>query len=276
MATSNEREGMQVGDLKREKVSKKRVVLLRDMFPYLWSSPNTAEDIRAVLKMTSTELGSKLKRGKKLSMTKLRNLENELEVSALRAKLDDHKKIFDLLNDLPCQHGSILDVSRIVPSALDEAETIFSLAGVFVGRQLQVGEFTLEKCLKLLSEFELDEVDVSIFRGQVSALTDSTSVIKIAKQYKLSRQSVNQRRLGIFENVKKLESAIEFKSLTKFLRRRGMQSNSAFEFSPEDTLVTIHSVQSSAEFPTVVDVVNAALWLLQQEVGKIALRSAKT
>ena len=135
--------------------------------------------------------------------------------------------------------------------------------------------FNLEKCLKLLGDFELDEVDASIFRGQVCTLTETTSVVKIAKQHKLSRQSVNQRRLHIFENVRKLELTSEFKTLTKFFRRRGMQSNSVFEFSPEDNLVSIHSVQSSAEFPTVVDVVNAALWLIQQEVGRIALRSVK-
>ncbi len=265
-----------MGNSTRKNVLKKKELLLRELFPYLWSSPNTPEDVRAVLRLSQKELGGKLKRGTQLRLAKLRNLENELEVSALRTTLEDQKKIFDLLNSLPCQHGSILDVSRIVPSVLDEAETIFSLAGVFVGRQLQVGEFTLEKCLKLLSEFELDEVDVSIFRGQVCTLTDSISVVRIAKQHKLSRQSINQRRLQIFEKVKKLESTIQFKSLTKFLHRRGMQSNSVFEFSPKDPLVSIHSVTSSAEFPTVVDVVNVALWLLQQEVGSIALRFDKT
>jgi hypothetical protein len=142
-----------------------------------------------------------------------------------------------------------------------------------VGRQLQVGEFTLEKCLKLLGDFKLDGVDASIFRGQVCTMTEITSVVKIAKQHELSRQSVNQRRLHVFENVRKLELTSEFKTLTKFLRRRGIQTSSAFEFSPEDTLVTIHGVPNSSEFPTVVDVVNAALWLLQQDVGRIQLRS---
>ena len=264
---------MEVSNTK--KVSKKKDFLLRDKFPYLWSSPNTTEDVRAILRLSERELGGRLKRGTQAQLAKLRVLENELEVNSLRRELEDQRQLFDLLNKLPCQNGSILDVSKIVPTTLDEAETVFSLAGVYVGGQLQIREFTLKKCLKLLSDFELDEVDASIFRGQVCTLTETTSVIKIAKQHKLSRQSVNQRRLHIFENVRKLELTSEFKTLTKFLRRRGMQSNSVFEFSPEDNLVSIHSVQSSAEFPTVVDVINAALWLIQQEVGRIALRSAK-
>lgn len=259
-----------------QKVSKKKDFLLRDKFPFLWSSPNTAEDVRAVLRMSERELGGKFKRGTQAQLAKLRNLENELEVSSLRTELEDQQQLFDLLNNLPCHHGSILDVSRILPSTLDEAETVFSLAGVFVGRQLQVGEFTLKKCLNLLHDFRLDKVDASIFRSQVCTLTETTSVVKIAKQHKLSRQSVNQRRLHIFENVRKLELTSEFKTLTKFLRRRGMQSNSVFEFSPEDNVVSIHCVQSSTEFPTVVDVLNAALWLIQQEVGKIQLRSANS
>lgn len=256
-------------------VSKKKDIRLREKFPYLWSSPNIDEDTRALLRMSEREFGGRFKRGTQAQLVKLRNLENELEVSSLRSELDVQKELFDLLNKLPCQYGSILDVSKIVPSTLDEAETVFSLAGVFVGRELQVGEFTLAKCLKLLEDFELDEVDASIFRGQVCTLTETTSVVKIAKQHKLSRQSVNQRRLRIFENVRKLELTSEFKTLTKFLRRRGIQSNSVFEFAPEDNLVSIHSLQISTNFPTVVDVVNAALWLIQQEVGIIALRSAK-
>ena len=139
-----------------KKVSKKKDFLLRDKFPYLWSSPNTDEDTRALLRMSERELGGRLKRGTQAQLAKLRNLENELEVSALRSELEDQKQLFDLLNKLPCQNGSILDVSRILPTTLDEAETVFSLAGVFVGRQLQVGEFTLEKCLKLLGDFKLD------------------------------------------------------------------------------------------------------------------------
>lgn len=258
-----------------KKVSKKKDSLLRDKFPYLWSSPNTTEDVRAILRLSERELGGRLKRGTQAQLAKLRILENELEVNSLRRELEDQRQLFDLLNKLPCQNGSILDVSKIVPTTLDEAETVFSLAGVYVGSQLQIGEFALEKCLNLLGDFELDEVDTSIFRGQVYVFTEPTSVVKIAKRHKLSRQSVNQRRINIFENIIKLESTSEFKSLTKFLRRRGMQSNSVFEFSPEDNFVSIHSVQSSNEFPTVVDVVNVALWLIQEEVGKIALRSAE-
>ena len=178
-----------------KKVTKKKDFLLRDKFPYLWSSPNTDEDIRAVLRMSERELGGRLKRGTQAQLAKLRNLENELEVSALRTELEDQKQLFDLLNKLPCQNGSILDVSRILPTTLDEAETVFSLAGVFVGRQLQVGEFTMEKCLKLLSDFELDEVDASIFRGQVCTLTETTSVVKIAKQYNFLQRTCKKIKI---------------------------------------------------------------------------------
>lgn len=250
--------------------------MLRDMFPYLWRSSNTSEDIRADLKMTSVELGTKLKRGKESRLAVLRNLEIELEVSALKIKLVDYSGIFELLNELPCRHGSILDIARSAPTNLEEAETVFSISGLFVGQQIRLSEFRSDKCKKLLVGLSLDTIDVSIFRGQICVLNKKNSVIKIAEEYKTSRQSVHERRKRLYKKLITLGATSEFKSLTDFLSRRGQRSGSTFEFDQEDSLVAIHNLQNVENFPTIVDVINTALWLLQESVGEVGLRKTNS
>jgi len=246
-------------------------VLLREVFPHLWASVSTSADVRADLKKTSIELGSALKRGKSIRLAKLRDLENELEVSALKVQLMDHSRISNLLNDLPCKHGSILDVAQIIPSSLVEAETILSLAAVFVGQQVRIDEFDSNKCKKLLDDLNLDEIDVQIFRGQISVSEKKSSIAQIASTFRISRQSVNERRRRLYKKLHNLEATAEFSALNTFLIRRARRTNAKLKFRSEDPIIAIRTVANDSNFATVVDVINTSLWLLQESFGEISL-----
>ena len=233
---------------------------LASRFPYLAASPSISETTRRELAETEVELARRLRRGKNGRLKELTQLENELELMALRKRLDRLSPVEDLLCNISGKAITLLEAQQDISSA-HRAEAIFALDSIQIRPELRLLPHAKPEVIEALKDLRLDEIGIALFRYLTSV--DKSHVTSIGKQKKISRQSIWERSRRLQSKMWELRKLKTIQSLVDSIETRNTKSgwNNGSTLPDSDPLIRLAFDYSSEVFPSVSDVVRLGLWI---------------
>ena len=230
-------------------------------FPLMSASPHLALDIREDFLLAEKAFGEKYRRGKQARLEELQNIENRLAVEHLSMEVEHLRPITDLLSMFSGSSATLLDAASGVPVDEKKAEIIYGLASIRLQRSLEVADYSLSDVQNILTQLDLDELGVSIFRELICGIDTGGSALAIGARHKVSRQTVSERRTRLITKILKLKENSRIMALQTFMSSRMQNEKGIQGFTLLDPVIAISRVPNRSEFPNVVDVVLFGLWL---------------
>ena len=249
-------EGGQGGRRRRQRGGLAQV--LSERFPHLAAAGGLDPRLRADLMRTERELGSVYRRGKAQRLAELRRLELELEVTELRAQTTALRKTSDLvhrvLNDSPPGLSALL----AQPLTESQARTCMYLAFLRHDVLHKQDAPYLDLLLDHLLTWSLDPNNVATLRADLLMLRVER------KDLSLTRQARYERRRRLRVRMSGHDTVTRFALLVETVRAASLFSE-AEQQGTVHPLLSILRLTPAPEFPSVIDVVAIANWLVSND-----------
>ena len=234
--------------------------LIGATFPLLSQQPGLSNDIRDDLSSTDNIFGSRHKRGKSARLEALENMENRLELAVLRNKVAQNQVLIDQLQFVLSANGGGLGQLFSIPINLEQAEAVFRLSFLRLGRPGP--EFTLnpQTMMNKLSAVTTDDVSIEVLRQLIINISDSATPQDLAAKYGRGRQSIYDRQNRMTLKLDALIADSEFSELIQYL-----QSTTCVVRSSQITASLAHPLAAILllppnDFPSIHDLVAVAFW----------------
>ena len=234
-------------------------------FPHLSASTHLESDVREDFLLTEREFGDRYRRGKQARLQEFENAENQLAVQFLTAQVEHMSPIVEALKLFAGSAPTLLDAAIGTPVDIKKAEAIYGLASIELQRSVVVAEHSLQSITIVLEDLKLDAFGVAIFRDLICGIDRGVSATEVSERFKVSRQTVSERRSRLVGKLVELRQLSAVSSLHDFFSARVRHSVGNYGFSLNDPLVAISRIPNSGSFPCVIDVVLLGLWLASTE-----------
>lgn len=245
---------------KKSRSSKASSAVLASKFPLLAASPSISDQMRQELSETENEFARRLRRGKSNRLKELANLERDLEISDLRAKLARLQPIDQLLTET-CGNARTLLEAYQSSAPESNPEIIYGFDTLQTHLEPHVLPHVLPNVYEILLDLELDEIGIALFRYLTSI--DKSHRTIIGNKKAITRQSVWERSRRLQTKMWELRKLTAIQSLSDSLehrnRRAGLNGGPSLPIS--DPFVSLALDTSNGPFPTVFDVVRFGLWI---------------
>ena len=234
-------------------------------FPHLSASTHLENDAREDFLLTEREFGDKYRRGKQARLQEFENAENRLAVQFLTAQVEHMSPIVEALQRCAGTAPTLLDAAIGTPVDIKKAEAIYGLASIELQRSVAVAEHSIQSITIVLEDLKLDAFGVAIFRDLICGIDRGVSATEVSERFKVSRQTVSERRSRLVGKLVELRRVSAISSLRDLFSARVRHSGGNYGFSLNDPLVAISRIPNNGNFPSVVDVVLLGLWLASTE-----------
>ena len=234
-------------------------------FPHLSASTHLENDVREDFLLTEREFGDKYRRGKQARLQEFENAENRLAVQFLTAQVEHMSPIVEALQRCVGTAPTLLDAAIGTPVDIKKAEAIYGLASIELQRSVAVAEHSIQSITIILEDLKLDAFGVAIFRDLICGIDRGVSATEVSERFKVSRQTVSERRSRLVGKLVELRRVSAISSLHGLFSARVRHSGGNYGFSLNDPLVAISRIPNNGNFPSVVDVVLLGLWLASTE-----------
>ena len=258
-----------------KKVDRGRV--LADEFPYLNKQAGLQRDVQEDLMLTDNDFGSKHKRGKAARRELLQNLENRLELVALRNKNDEYSKLDQQPHRLLLANEAGLIQSASVPMNLKQAEVVLWLSSLTLEGTTSKFAFDVEVLIDQLRTICNEHLSIKILRNLIINSVGLLTAQQIADEEGLGRQAVYDRQDRIISRLNRLIENEEYKRFIDVLEASTCISNSDRIVASISHPLTAISLLQADVFPSVSDVVATGYWLIarRHNDGKKSFRRAQ-
>ena len=264
---------------------------IHERFPLLWADDVTPDDVRADLRLTDLELGTRYRRGKQTRLDRYQQMEDALALQAARNYQATTEPILEVLQELLGGASSLLDAT--VPSntnqLTDPASTThhslalhyprhepptsseplsdlsklrYLLSTVELGAEVAVGDHRLDAVLSVIDEVGLDPTGVDLFREVVTCLESPASLASLSERHGTSRQAMSVRRQRLARRLTRTREEFAVAALVRVVRERLERVDGR---PVDDPFQSIALSPPHGEFPGAVDAVRLGLWLASPE-----------
>lgn len=242
---------------------------LSQRFPFLSQQSGLANDIVVDLNSTEVEFGSRYKRGKSARLESLQDMENRLELAALKNKLVQHEKMSAHLNQVLSELPGGLWQLFCQPNTLTQADAIFRLS--FLVASESVPQFQLDTDLMQdrLQAITPDDLSKTILRDLIISISDEVTAQDIAERHNLGRQAIYDRQTRIVDRLENLTTGSDFMTMIEHIRATAcVRKTTHLEVVMSHPLAQVLQLQPN-QFPSIWDLVAIGFWqIAHQETGK--------
>ncbi len=248
--------------------------LIHERFPLLWESDDTPDDVKADLRLTDTELGTRYRRGKQTRLDRYQQLEDALELRDARAYQATTAPVLEVLTELMGGAPTLLDAEMPIliehypadrapiKSAAILSELRYNLSTVGVNAAMAVGDHRLDAVLTVMDEVGLDEIGVDLFREVITCLEPPSSLASLSERHGKTRQAMSVRRQRLARRLARTRGEFAIAALVRVIHQR---LETVAHRPADDPFLSITLSPSDGEFPGAVDAVRLGLWLASPE-----------
>ncbi|MDP6422561.1 MAG: hypothetical protein QF672_14780 [SAR202 cluster bacterium] len=237
---------------------------LRHRFPLLWRNQDTRTDFREDLGRTDREFGTKWRKHKSDRLADLQRHEDQLALADTIETLAATRPVIRQLGMISTLSGDLLDAVLSTPIDTYTADAIYRLGAITLRPTVAVADHDLDKVLADLSELEPDDLGISILRELTYPIGKRTSGSQLAARHDITRQSVAERRRRLEERLILLAERRPLASLRDYLVGRMRHREPGPILLAGNPFTAIAQLAHETHFPSVIDAVQAGLWLASQ------------
>jgi hypothetical protein len=250
---------------------------LADEFPYLNKQVGLQRDVQEDLMLTDREFGKKHKRGKIARRELLQNLENRLELLALRSRVDDYKNLDKQFQHLLSANEAGLIQSASIPLNLRQAEVVLWLSALTLDGTATKFIFDVEVLVDELRTICSDHLSIDILRNLVINNCGMLTAQQIADREGRGRQAIYDRQDRIISRLNRLIENADYKKFVEALEASTCITNSDRMIASISHPLAAISLLQPDKFPSISDVVATGYWLIarRHNDGKKSFRRAQ-
>lgn len=235
---------------------------LHERFPLLWAASTTDPEQRTDLELTDSQFGAKWRRHKSRRLAELQRHEDQLALVEARRHLERVAPVIEQLEHLgglaPDLHAAV----DAAPRDLRSAEATFRLTTLRLHPSPHVADHQLERVLDDLRQLRADDLGCAIVRESICAIERPTTYAALGERFGgKTKQTVADRKKRLEERLCALGERHALSALRRELEGRLNDTVHGRTLPASDPFTQIATLTNDGDYPTVVDVVRAALWL---------------
>lgn len=252
---------MQEQTKKNQKDSKgSRTTPLADRFPLLSQQPGLSKDLQDDLTLSDIEFGRKHKRGKSARFELLENMENRLQISPMRHRLDELGGLVGRLANLLTPENQTFGKFVSLPLSLEHARITFDLSFLTKSGDGLAFQLDTEEMLRQLSAVATDDLSRLILRELIIGVNRDVTAQDIADDFQIVRQAIYDRQSRLISRLDDLLVGPDFLFLVDYIRTNFcVVRGSKLTVSTAHPLVAILLLDTTEVF-TVRDLLAVGLW----------------